>query len=67
MNIYSHKILGKKVILNINRRICETPEELLSSELFYEILGRFIERLSKRDSTLLNIFRNSRKILKKRH
>jgi energy-coupling factor transporter ATP-binding protein EcfA2 len=62
MKIYSHKILEKKVILTINRRICETPEELLSSELFYKILVRCISRLSKRGSVLLNIFDNSREI-----
>jgi energy-coupling factor transporter ATP-binding protein EcfA2 len=64
MRIYSHKILEKKVILTINKRICETSEELLSSELFYKILIRCISRLSKRGSVLLNIFDNSREISK---
>jgi hypothetical protein len=64
MKIYSHKIFDKKVILTINRRICETPEELLSSALFYEVLGRCIEELSRKGSELLNIFDNGRKISK---
>jgi hypothetical protein len=64
MKIYSHKILEKKVILTINKRICETPEELLSSGLFYEILTRCVERLSKKGSVLLNIFNNNKNISK---
>jgi energy-coupling factor transporter ATP-binding protein EcfA2 len=56
MNIYSYKILEKKVIIKINRRICETPEELLSSNLFSEIIRRCIKNLSRRDSVLLGIF-----------
>lgn len=58
MDIYSYKISGKKVIIKINRRICETPDELISSNLFYEIIRRCIRNLSARDSLLLNIFCN---------
>jgi hypothetical protein len=62
MEIYSHKISGKKVTLTINARICEDSQELLSSDLFYEILERCIKRLSKKDSALLNIFDDSSNI-----
>ena len=61
MNIYSYKILEKKVIIKINKRICETPEELLSSNLFSEIARRYIKNLSRRGSILLNIFGNKEK------
>ena len=61
MNIYSYKILEKKVIIKINKRICETPEELLSSNLFSEIARRCIKNLSRRGSILLNIFGNKEK------
>jgi len=56
MKNYSHTIFEKKVIIIINRRLCETPEELISSELFLEILKRCIKNLSRRNSTLLDIF-----------
>ncbi len=56
MDIYSYKIIGKKVIIKINKRICETPDELLCSNLFSEIIKRCIKNLSRRGSMLLNIF-----------
>lgn len=56
MKNYSHIIFEKKVIIKINKRLCETPEELISSELFLEILKRCIKNLSRRNSTLLDIF-----------
>lgn len=45
MNNYSHLIFEKKVIIKINKRLCETPEELIGSELFLEILNRCIQNL----------------------
>ena len=56
MKNYSHIIFEKKVIIKINKRLCETPEELISSELFLEILKRCIKNLSRRNSTLLDVF-----------
>ena len=56
MKNYSHIIFEKKVIIKINKRLCETPEELVDSELFLEILNRCIKNLSRRNSTLLDIF-----------
>ena len=56
MKNYSSKIFEKKVIIKINKRLCETPEELIESELFLEILKRCIKNLSRRNSTLLDIF-----------
>lgn len=56
MKNYSYIIFEKKVIIKINKRLCETPEELISSELFLEILKRCIKNLSRRNSTLLDIF-----------
>ena len=56
MKNYSHIISEKKVIITINKRLCETPEELIGSELFLEILNRCIKKLSRRNSTLINFF-----------
>jgi len=56
MKNYSHVLSEKKVIITINKRLCETPEELIDSELFIEILNRCIKNLSGRNSTLINVF-----------
>jgi hypothetical protein len=56
MKNYSYTISEKKVIITINKRLCETSEELIESELFVEILNRCIKNLSRRNSTLINIF-----------
>jgi energy-coupling factor transporter ATP-binding protein EcfA2 len=50
------RIKGNKVVLNNRERMCETPEELLSSEKFRIVLDHFLENLRKRNSPLLEIF-----------
>ncbi|MCG9479091.1 MAG: phosphoenolpyruvate carboxykinase [Actinomycetia bacterium] len=60
MGIYSYSISGKKVIIKIRRRICETPEELLESELFVEIVNRCINHLKRHNSPLLAIFKDKK-------
>jgi energy-coupling factor transporter ATP-binding protein EcfA2 len=46
-------VLGTKVIMRVRRRFCETPDELLQSDLFREILRRCLAELARRDSPLL--------------
>ncbi len=41
MKNYSYTISGKKVIITINKRLCETPEELIESDLFIDCLLLF--------------------------
>jgi hypothetical protein len=50
------KFLKKKIILRLRDRVCSTPEELLASELFYEVTTRFINDLKHRQAPLLQIF-----------
>ncbi|HEY3345863.1 MAG TPA: hypothetical protein VGJ97_13095 [Anaerolineaceae bacterium] len=45
-----------KVVIRLRDRVCDTPEELLSSQLFYRVLYRCIADLSRKDSHLLGIF-----------
>jgi hypothetical protein len=45
-----------KIILRLRDRICENPEELLSSEQFQRILKQFIASLERKNSTLLSLF-----------
>jgi len=52
----SYKFVGKKVIILLRDRVCETPDDLLSSELFTEIVTRFVARLKGRQSPLLRAF-----------
>jgi len=57
LDIYgTYKFVDRKVILRIRDRICETPEELLSSVLFREVITRFVRSLKRRDSPLLALF-----------
>ncbi len=57
-NIGKFKITKRKVIIRLKDRICETADELLSSELFTKIIKQCINDLLKRKSILLNIFNN---------
>ena len=45
-----------KIILRLRDRICENPEELLSSEQFQRVLKQFIASLERKNSTLLSLF-----------
>ena len=53
---YGSKVINKKVFIRIRDRACQTPEELLESDLFREIVKRGLEKLSRRHSILLRIF-----------
>jgi hypothetical protein len=41
----SYRILKDKVVIRIKDRLCDTPAELLSSDLFFEILNKSIDTL----------------------
>ena len=47
-----------KVIFDYSTIYCETPEKLLKSELFLEIVDRFIERIASRGSSLFAFLRD---------
>ena len=53
MENIAFSVSGTKVIMRVRRRFCETPDELLNSDLFREILRRCLKELSRRDSPLL--------------
>ena len=50
-NAYS--VQDTKVIMRVRRRFCETPDELLQSPLFKDLLRRCLEDLARRESPLL--------------
>jgi len=52
------RIIGNKAVLNIRERMCETAEELMSSEKFRAVLDHCINHLKLMDSPLLEIFEN---------
>lgn len=47
-----------KVIFDYSAVYCETPEKLLKSDLFLEIIERFIERIASRESSLFGFLRD---------
>jgi hypothetical protein len=56
MTNLSHTITGRKVIIRVTRRLCETPEELFASPLFRDIVLRCVQDLTRRESPLLAFF-----------
>ena len=52
----SAKFVNNKVVLRLKDRICETPEELVTSTLFLDVVERYIKNLVKKDSGLLAVF-----------
>lgn len=55
----SFQTIDGKVVLWLRDRICDTPEELLSSEQFQRILNQFIQNLQRRNSNLLVLFQTN--------
>src|SRR5512147_1151042 len=58
----NYQLFDGKVILRITRRICDTPEDLLSSKFFFDVLKNFIALLPHKNSRLLRIFPNPQAI-----
>ncbi len=56
MQPVTYKLYDKKVIIRLRGKICENSEELLTSDLFFDVLADFIAELEKRDSRYLSIF-----------
>lgn len=56
MNISRNRVFDRKVVIRLKDRICETPEELVDSELFKRVLKIMLTELGKRQSRLLEIF-----------
>jgi hypothetical protein len=50
------RFVNKKIIIFLRDRVCETPEELMSSELFSEVITRFVNDLKRKNSPLLQVF-----------
>ena len=55
-HLWPHRIIGDKVVIRTKDRVCETPDELLASKLFFKILRRCIRDLNRRNSELIHIF-----------
>jgi hypothetical protein len=58
----SFRIVDRKVIIRLKDRGCETPEELLSSPLFYEVVLRYVRKLEHNNSPILVFFGDGREI-----
>ncbi len=50
-----HKILGNKAIFRVKHHLCETPDELLNSDLFYTVVKRGLKQLEAKQSRLVSI------------
>ncbi|MCS6908906.1 MAG: hypothetical protein RML93_13655 [Anaerolineales bacterium] len=57
--ITHYKFVGRKAILYIRDRVCETADELLCSAMFFEVLRRAVDSLKRQGSPLVELFRPS--------
>ena len=47
MENIAYAVLDRKVIMRVRRRFCETPDELLQSGLFRDVLRRCLRELAR--------------------
>ena len=59
MDSTEFQMIDGKIVLRLRDRICDTPEELLSSEQFQRILTHFINGLNSKNSPLMEIFQTN--------
>jgi len=52
----TYKISGKKVFIRLKNQVCDSSEELLHSDLCYEIIKHAVMALDRRKSFLLKVF-----------
>ncbi len=52
----NYSIVDNKVIINIKNQVCANADELLNSNLFKEILERYMKHLIEHESPLLKMF-----------
>lgn len=50
------KFVGKKVVMRVKNRVCETPDELMSSSLFLEIVKRCMLEVIEKEKVLSSLF-----------
>lgn len=56
MENITYQLFDGKVILRVRDKVCTKPEHLLASQLFQDVLRRYIADLTRKRSKLLNIF-----------
>ncbi|SDE82172.1 hypothetical protein [Sporomusa acidovorans] len=62
MYIGQSKILENKIIIYFKCQTCDSPEQLISSELFARVLKMAVQELAEKNSMLLDIFENRNNI-----
>jgi len=56
MENINYQLLDGKVVMRVRDKVCTKPEHLLASQLFQDVLRRYIADLSLKRSKLLNVF-----------
>ncbi len=56
MGTESFSMVDGKVVIRLTDQVCDTSERLLTSQLFYRVLYRCISDLSRKNSSLMEIF-----------
>ncbi len=64
-DIGSFKFLDNKIIIRIRDRVCESPDALLSSQLFANVLEKFVKLLIRQDSPMLDLFGKEPNLIEK--
>jgi hypothetical protein len=55
-HLWPHRIIDDKIIIRTKDRVCETPDELFDSKLFFKIIRRSVRDLNRKNSDLIRIF-----------
>lgn len=58
----SYQIYGDKLVLRSENRVCDSVDELINSDLFLELLSKYVRFLFRTQSRLLRVFSNKENV-----
>ncbi|MHB8134484.1 MAG: phosphoenolpyruvate carboxykinase [Anaerolineaceae bacterium] len=58
----SYQFYGDKLVIRIRNRVCDTVDELISSDIFMDLLSKYVRRLFRQQSRLLRVFANEEQV-----
>lgn len=58
----SYQVFDSKVVIRIRNRICDTVDEFINSDMFHDVLVKYVRSLFRQQSRLLRVFASDEKV-----
>ncbi len=58
----SYQLYADKIVIRIRNRVCDTVDELISSNIFSAVLSQYVRYLARQQSRLLGVFQDKKHV-----